>query len=73
MKRVVVEGGTHGEQKAFCDHPSCSNFVKAHAWGWIKAGGDGWFFQKNGDCWCPDHIPEWVSAWREKRKGNDSI
>jgi len=70
MKRVVIESKPGGLQHAFCDHPSCSMFVKAHAWGYIKANDAGWFFQRNGDCWCPDHIPEWVPAWREKMKRN---
>lgn len=26
-----------------------------------------WFCQKNGDNWCPDHIPTWVHAWRQKK------
>lgn len=68
MKRVVVEGGINGLQHALCDHPNCSNFIKAHAWGYIKANDAGWFLQRNGDCWCPEHIPDWVSKWREKMK-----
>lgn len=29
--------------------------------------GDGWFHKKDGDSWCPEHIPAWVAAWRAKR------
>lgn len=48
-----------------CSEPNCDNKFKNHAWGQIKA--DDWFHQKNGDHWCPEHIPEWVEEWRAKR------
>lgn len=50
---------------AVCADPGCEAEIKDHAWGRIKA--DGWFQQRNGDVWCPDHIPDWVEAWRRRR------
>lgn len=34
----------------------------------IKAQGEGWFFAKDGIAYCPEHVPEWVAAWRERRR-----
>lgn len=55
-----------------CSHEGCENEFKAHAWGAIKASSKGWFLQKNGDKWCPDHTPEWLAAWRAKQGGADN-
>lgn len=49
-----------------CSHPECKNYIKSYAWAKIKA--DGWFMQKDGTNYCPEHVPEWVHSWR-KRKG----
>jgi hypothetical protein len=70
MKRVVVEveDSAIGEQHALCDHPDCSHFFKEHYWGSIGAQKEGWFLQKNGDCWCPEHIPEWYFDWKSKKE-----
>lgn len=32
----------------------------------IRAAEQGWFFQQNGDAWCPEHTPEWVAEWRAR-------
>jgi len=37
-------------------------------WNIMKAEREGWFFQKDGTCWCPKHVPEWVEEWRAKRR-----
>lgn len=37
-------------------------------WDVIKAGEAGWFFQRDGTAWCPNHVPEWVESWRERQK-----
>lgn len=68
MKRVVVEKGIPGVQHAICDHPGCSNYLKANCWGFIRGHDDGWFLKKNGDCWCPQHIPEWVTTWKANKE-----
>lgn len=49
-----------------CDHEGCPRTIKDHMWGRIKA--EGWFFTKTGKAYCPDHRPEWVAAWRKRKK-----
>ena len=45
----------------------CDAKIKDHAWGHIKA--DDWFFSKQtGNLFCPEHIPDWVPAWRARKK-----
>lgn len=51
---------------ATCSYPNCGSYYKSHHWGNKEAQREGWFLQKNGDKWCPNHIPEWVDQWREK-------
>jgi hypothetical protein len=46
----------------------CDATVPAHRWGMVRAGSDGWFFQKDGRAYCPKHVPDWVTAWREKNR-----
>lgn len=48
-----------------CNNLECHNTIENHKWARIKA--DGWFSQKTGEDWCPDHIPEWVHEWHLKR------
>ena len=48
-----------------CSHEGCKARIKSHAWGKIKSG---WFFQKDDNQYCPEHIPEWVEAWRARKK-----
>jgi hypothetical protein len=50
-----------------CSQESCTAKIANHAHGKIRAGEDGWFFQKSGEAWCPLHHPEWVAAWRERK------
>lgn len=38
----------------------------------VRAQEQGWFFQKNGDMYCPEHVPEWVAEWRAKKKEKSS-
>lgn len=34
----------------------------------IKANEAGWFHSKVGaESWCPEHVPDWVPAWRERQ------
>ena len=58
--------GQHGEY-VYCSHRGCKNKHKNNKWANIKAISEkGWTHQKNGDVWCPEHLPEWVEAWREE-------
>jgi hypothetical protein len=54
-----------------CAEEGCSEFFASHRWGATLAHGDGWLIQKNGDSWCPDHLPAWVAKWRAKNKRKD--
>lgn len=47
----------------------CDASIPGGKWSIIKAGEWGWFFQRDGTAYCPDHVPEWVSAWRARRDG----
>jgi hypothetical protein len=49
-----------------CDAPNCEAKRKNHKWGRVKA--EGWFFEKSGKVWCPDHHPDWVTEWRKKNE-----
>lgn len=55
----------HVSEEKECSHPECSKTVKAHYWGQVKSN---WFFGKDDKQYCPDHIPDWVEAWRKRKK-----
>lgn len=52
-----------------CNHPGCMNTVSLAKWSTIKSN---WFFSKGGRAYCPEHIPEWVLAWRKKNSTLDA-
>lgn len=56
----------HKSPDVVCSHPGCDKKIRGHAWGHIKASD--WFFQKDGQSWCPDHHPEWVAEWRATQR-----
>ena len=56
---------THEGSTVSCSQADCDATVKNHRWGKIKA--EGWFFQRDGQAWCPTHVPEWVAEWRANR------
>jgi hypothetical protein len=51
-----------------CSIPGCSASFKNHKWGTMAASKAGWLMQKDGTVWCPDHLPDWVAAWRASQK-----
>lgn len=64
MTRETYEG----VQPLACAHEGCeAGGFKDHSRGRIRAHDAGWFIQKNGDAWCPEHTPEWVEAWRARQ------
>jgi hypothetical protein len=74
MSRVTAENRDGRDtQYQVCSNPTCGNNFKISHWDNKRAQREGWFLQKNGDSWCPEHTPEWLDAWREKMKANDSI
>lgn len=35
----------------------------------VRAQQEGWFFSRREHlAYCPEHVPDWVSAWRERRR-----
>lgn len=51
-----------------CSQRACPRTCPSHKWAQIKASSEGWFIQKTGEVWCPDHIPAWVTVWRARQK-----
>ena len=49
-----------------CFEPECTmSFESGGKWDNIRAVDNGWFLQKSGETWCPQHTPDWVEKWRE--------
>jgi hypothetical protein len=46
-----------------CSHDGCSNGTKVNRWAKIRAQDEGWYFQRNGSLWCPEHRPSFAPAW----------
>lgn len=54
-------------KKIWCEVNTCTRFVMNHRWGKTKA--TGWYFAKDYNiAYCPDHIPDWVAAWRKSKE-----
>ena len=53
--------------KIMCAVNPCPRSYESHKWGQIRAHDEGWFTQKDGTAWCPDHTPDWVAAWRARK------
>lgn len=51
-----------------CSGGGCEKFFVPSRWGNQAAQNKGWFLQRNGQVWCPDHVPDWVPAWRLKKE-----
>ena len=49
-----------------CSAEGCENKFDDHKGGAMKAQREGWFMQKDGTAWCPDHTPDWVEGWRKR-------
>lgn len=62
-------GYTQPDDIARCSVEGCTNTIKDHAWGHIKAAG--WWFpmDRSLPVFCPEHLPEWVEEWRAKKRG----
>lgn len=48
-----------------CSYPQYEEKIPAHAWGRIEPN---WFFQKNGNMFCPAHTLESVADWRARKQ-----
>lgn len=51
-----------------CSAEGCEESYRDHGWRATKAHKDGWFLAKDGSSFCPAHVPEWVAAWRRRKK-----
>lgn len=49
----------------------CEEKIPANKFSHIRAGDKGWFFEKDGTVYCPNHTPGWVSQWRLNARKND--
>jgi len=56
----------HETNSVHCAGDDCVESFENHRWGRIKAHDAGWFEQKDGIAWCPEHKPDWVDAWRAR-------
>lgn len=54
-------------QRQPCAQPGCERSFPVHKWGQITAHREGWFHQKDGTSWCPEHVPDWVEKWRARK------
>lgn len=52
-----------------CAIEGCTNRFADHVWGARNAQKAGWFCQKDGTNFCPNHIPDWVAEWRNRSAG----
>lgn len=51
-----------------CAEPTCDKTKPDADWAHRTPEGEGWFDQRNGDSWCPEHIPAWYTAWKAKKR-----
>lgn len=55
-----------------CKNEECTeSFDSGSRWDDQRASNLGWFFQRNGDVWCPEHTPDWVAEWRARKNKKD--
>lgn len=54
--------------RILCAELSCNESFANHKWGAIKAHDEGWFALKEGEAWCPQHLPDWVEKFRKDGK-----
>ena len=71
MREGHLMAHRHPSYKAACSKPNCESDYFPDKWGKIEAVNLGWFLQRNGDAWCPKHIPDWVAEWRARKKAKE--
>jgi hypothetical protein len=54
-----------------CKDEICSNFYANNREGRTWAYDEGWHIGRNGDSYCPHHIPDWVVRYRKRIKQID--
>ena len=58
-------------KKMCCSVDGCTATFTHHYWGAVKAHDAGWFSQKDGTVYCPEHTPDWVAGWRATRNSKE--
>lgn len=58
-----------------CSQEGCEEVVpkatatkRTSSWDLLRATQAGWFTQKDGQVWCPKHVPDWVEGWRAEQR-----
>lgn len=52
--------------KYICAEKDCNAWHRNKSrWDAMHANDDGWFFERNGNVWCPRHRPAWLTTWRD--------
>lgn len=51
-----------------CSGPGCDDTCGNNKWAKIAAHEQGWFFERSGAVWCPEHLPDWVEPWRIEQR-----
>lgn len=54
------------DPRTCCADKDCPARTPNHQWGRIRA--TGWFEERDGTMWCPDHRPAWYAAWRARQQ-----
>jgi len=54
------------DNQVHCTYHCCAAKHPSGKWGTIRAAEKGWFHGRDGNAWCPLHIPKWVKKWRER-------
>jgi hypothetical protein len=50
-----------------CAQPDCTKSFWSSREGTMKAHYSGWYHQRNGKSWCPEHRPAWAPKWEGKK------
>ena len=58
----VLEGRPVAAAVLSCE--GCDATIPDERWSKTRSG---WFQTKDGKNYCPEHTPDWVAEWREKR------
>lgn len=49
-----------------CEHDRCTRSCTNSRWSHIRAAEQGWYFQRDGCVWCPEHRPPYAPAtWKK--------
>ena len=55
------------ENPTRCSTEGCTASHPSSHWDSVRADREGWFHQKDGTTYCPEHRPAWVDGWRARQ------